>query len=181
MTPYTIRDATPKDALLIVNYMKIIADEPHNGTSYRSADEYNITPDAMSERLKALATNPGAKTVLALANNQVIGMIMAVNGDRGSVHTASLGITVAQGWRDQGIGSQLMQAVIDWARANPLIHRLDLQVFNNNPGAIRLYERLGFQHEGSKKEAYYKHNEFLDLMQMAMLFERDSYSLDGES
>lgn len=181
MTPYTIRDATPEDAHLIVNYMKIIADEPHNGTSFRSAEEYTATPESMTDYLQNMADNPGAVAIIAVTDQRVIGLITASNDTRGFLHTASLGITVAQGWRGQGIGSQLMQAVIDWARTNPLIHRLDLQVFNNNPGAIRLYERLGFQHEGSKKEAYYKHGEFLDLMQMAMLFERDSYSLDGES
>jgi len=66
-----------------------------------------------------------------------------------------------------------MMHLIDWCQQNPLVHRLELQVFNNNPAGIRFYGRPGFQHEGAKKESYFKQGEYLDLIQMAMLFKRD--------
>lgn len=49
----------------------------------------------------------------------------------------------------QGIGSKLFEALIAKARTmDPPILRIELAAGAGNPGAVRLYERLGFQHEG---------------------------------
>ena len=48
-----------------------------------------------------------------------------------------------------GIGSKLFEALIAWARVqDPSILRIELAAGAGNPGAVRLYERLGFRHEG---------------------------------
>ena len=61
------------------------------------------------------------------------------------------GLTVAVHPRrqGQGIGSKLFEALIGWARVqHPAILRIELAAGGGNPGAVRLYERLGFQREG---------------------------------
>lgn len=61
------------------------------------------------------------------------------------------GLTVAvhPARQGQGIGSALFEALIAWARAaDPPILRIELAAGGGNPGAVRLYERLGFKHEG---------------------------------
>ncbi|MBE2271835.1 MAG: GNAT family N-acetyltransferase, partial [Anaerolinea sp.] len=85
-----------------------------------------------------------------------------------------IGISLAQNWRNRGIGTAMMQFVIDWCRANPVVHRLELTVFSNNPRAQHVYEKVGFQHEGIRKEAYFKHGEYLDGILMAMLFDKQT-------
>ena len=42
----------------------------------------------------------------------------------------------------------MLQALIDWAKDNPLIEKIGLSVFANNVDAIRLYTGLGFAEEG---------------------------------
>ena len=42
----------------------------------------------------------------------------------------------------------MLQALIDWAEASPLIEKVGLSVFVTNVDAIRLYRRLGFVEEG---------------------------------
>jgi RimJ/RimL family protein N-acetyltransferase len=44
----------------------------------------------------------------------------------------------------------LLQTLIDWAEANPLIEKIGLAVFANNEAAIRLYRKLGFMEEGRR-------------------------------
>lgn len=61
------------------------------------------------------------------------------------------GLTVAVHPQRQGrgIGSKLFEALIAWAKVqDPTILRIELAAGAGNLGAIRLYERLGFKHEG---------------------------------
>jgi ribosomal protein S18 acetylase RimI-like enzyme len=52
-------------------------------------------------------------------------------------------IAVHASGRGQGVGTQLLQAVFDYAREKGF-HSVSLEVVDTNPGARRLYERLGF-------------------------------------
>jgi GNAT superfamily N-acetyltransferase len=53
-------------------------------------------------------------------------------------------IAVAAARRGRGIGTALMQAVAAWGTAAGAVE-LRLNVFEFNAGAVRLYERLGYQ------------------------------------
>lgn len=61
----------------------------------------------------------------------------------------SLTVAVHPERQGKGIGSRLFEALIAWAKTQePPILRIELAAGAGNPGAIRLYERLGFRHEG---------------------------------
>lgn len=49
-------------------------------------------------------------------------------------------------WR-QGLGRAMVETLIDWADSREIV-RIALEVVETNLGAIRLYESLGFAHEG---------------------------------
>jgi RimJ/RimL family protein N-acetyltransferase len=49
------------------------------------------------------------------------------------------------------------------------IHRVYLSVLADNARAIRLYERIGFRHEGVQREAVFKCGRYIDLLTMAAL------------
>lgn len=49
-------------------------------------------------------------------------------------------------WR-QGLGRALVKTLLDWADTRGIV-RTSLEVVETNVGAIRLYESLGFEHEG---------------------------------
>jgi ribosomal protein S18 acetylase RimI-like enzyme len=46
----------------------------------------------------------------------------------------------------------LLQALVEWAEANPLIEKLRLAVLANNETAIGLYRKLGFVEERAAAE-----------------------------
>lgn len=66
-------------------------------------------------------------------------------------HVGSIGMMVAPAYWGRGIGSQLMQAVVDLADEWLPIKRLELDVNTDNPAAVRLYQKYGFIIEGMHK------------------------------
>jgi putative acetyltransferase len=69
----------------------------------------------------------------------------------------------------RGVGRALTEAVIDLADNWLNVRRLGLVVFADNPRAIGLYERLGFQHEGVLREFGFKRGQYLDAVVMGRL------------
>ena len=52
-------------------------------------------------------------------------------------------IIVTENHRGKGFGTDLMNAAKDWAKERDC-NFINLDVLSNNPGAIKLYEKLGF-------------------------------------
>jgi RimJ/RimL family protein N-acetyltransferase len=57
-------------------------------------------------------------------------------------------VWVREEWRGRGVGTALLQVLIDWATESPLIEKVTLAVFSTNHRAIGLYRKLGFEVEG---------------------------------
>ena len=89
------------------------------------------------------------------------GLLVAVAGDEivGFVHVDASCARLRRDrhggrtqWRGRGVGSALMTAAIEWARAEGL-HKLSLSVFAHNAAAIALYRKCGFVEEGRRVQA----------------------------
>lgn len=66
-------------------------------------------------------------------------------------HQCEFGIIVGQEYRNQGIGSYLLNNIIHLAKEQFKIELIHLQVYAENP-AIHLYQRFGFQEFGRQKQ-----------------------------
>ncbi len=66
--------------------------------------------------------------------------------------TPELAIGVEPGARGRGVGTALLEALIECARQQKL-RRLSLSVESDNP-ALRLYQRLGFRRHGQAEGAW---------------------------
>jgi putative acetyltransferase len=64
-------------------------------------------------------------------------------------HAAGLGMSVHPDYWGQGIGSQLMEAMIDLADNWLNFKRLDLEVNTDNVAGIKLYQKYDFEIEGT--------------------------------
>lgn len=85
---------------------------------------------------------------VAVENGRVVGWCDVIIRERETMrHGGALGIGIAPSHRDQGLGARLILSVLEAARARNLT-RIALHVRADNTRAIRLYERLGFRHEG---------------------------------
>ena len=70
----------------------------------------------------------------------------------------------------RGLGRRLAEVTVDAARARG-VERVELEVFASNTRAIRLYERLGFVHEGVRCRARYIDGAYDDNVMMALIFD----------
>lgn len=166
---FTIREASPDDAEQMVAHMARIGHELDNNVLL-TPGEFKLSVEEEREKIAELADADNAVWLVAEVDGQIIGVLDCRGGRRAANrHSGGLGISVRKDWRNRGVGTALMEALIDWARANPVITRLELEVFTHNARAIHLYEKLGFQIEGCKRRAYFKDGRYVDAYLMALL------------
>ncbi|HRE32272.1 MAG TPA: GNAT family protein, partial [Candidatus Berkiella sp.] len=82
-------------------------------------------------------------------------------------HCGELGVGVLADYRGQGIGQALILAALQKAKEKGL-SRIELMVFEKNFPAIKLYEKLGFVIEGTKRQAVKIDDQYQDLICMAL-------------
>jgi RimJ/RimL family protein N-acetyltransferase len=61
-----------------------------------------------------------------------------------------------------GIGSLMLDTLIEWARANQIVKKINLRVRTDNQRAIRLYERKGFVIEGTSRKEILFYGSYFD-------------------
>lgn len=74
---------------------------------------------------------------------------------------------VRDDWQGKGIGTALMQAVVDLADKWLNLVRLELDVFIDNEPAIKLYKEIGFQIEGTRIAEAFRDGKYVDTFAMA--------------
>lgn len=130
---------------------------------YQSLDDLRRRLDNPPEGLKRL--------VAVAEGGRVIGMLGLQVGRGRTGHSGHLGMMVHPDFQNQGVGSALMEAAVELAEKWLNLSRLDLQVYTDNPAAIHLYQKFGFQIEGTLRRQAYRNGEFVDTYMMARVRE----------
>lgn len=84
-------------------------------------------------------------------------------------HVMELGMQVQPAWQRQGVGSQLLQALCDYADRWLGLLRLELVVYADNARAQALYRRFGFVQEGVHRCHAMRDGVYVDSVSMARL------------
>jgi ribosomal protein S18 acetylase RimI-like enzyme len=147
LSPVVIRETSPDDAPAIVAIRRAVASE----SDYTLVEPDEMSTDEVAERrsIEGYAASPGWLHLVAEVDGKVVGYIEFRNGGlRRIAHSGSFSIYLDSEHREIGIGSMLMERLIEWARASPIIEKVTLAVFSTNERAQRLYRKFGFQEEG---------------------------------
>ena len=108
---------------------------------------------------------------VALADGDIVGWCDISSLHRPVfLHAGVLGIGVLAAYRNQGIGTALMQAALEKAR-NIGLTRVELTVRENNLQAKALYEKFGFVVEGIHRNAVKIGGQYENHLSMAALFD----------
>jgi diamine N-acetyltransferase len=90
------------------------------------------------------------------------------------LHNGSAGLGISVGTpedRGRGLGSDMLRALLAFGFGMVRLERIWLDVYDLNPGARRVYERVGFVLEGTLRHAVFREGRYLDLHRMAILAE----------
>lgn len=103
----------------------------------------------------------------AINNDRVVGWcdIFPEDNPRQN-HRGGLGMGLIPEFRGQGLGSQLLSAVLDHAKKIGL-EKVELHVYTSNMAAIALYKRFGFEEEGLIKKYRKIDGQYFDCLAMA--------------
>jgi RimJ/RimL family protein N-acetyltransferase len=124
--------------------------------------------DARAERMRRLIDDPTAFAgfVATTDDGTIVGSIGLELARYG---VAGIGMCLLDSHRGQGIGTRLLLSGIEWARGAGA-HKLELQVWPHNEGAIALYKKVGFEEEGRLRQHYRRQSgELWDAIVMGLL------------
>ena len=84
--------------------------------------------------------------------------------------SAEFGIFIGDtAYWDQGYGTEVVRLILQHGFFTLNLHRIFLRVFADNPRAIRVYEKVGFVHEGRQRQAVYWNGKYQDVLLMSVL------------
>lgn len=174
MPTFSVRHAEPLDAAGYIALIKSVLRESPRADTPLTPEEYDPPVEGIRDRIREVTGSANNCFIVAEANRKIIGALTCGGGSlRAERHATELGIYVHQALRDQGVGTLLMQAVIDWAQASRTLRRLELEVMTSNARAIHVYEKFGFEREGIRRSLYLIDGQPVDMLIMARLFERE--------
>ena len=151
MEAVTIREALPADGPALVDLIMEINEETEFLGTSEDRPPWAERPE---QGLREMRQRGTGVYFIAIDSSEPVGFLGAFPGGfartRGIVYVAHLGVREA--WRGRGIGTRLFEALEAWARAHRA-RRLELRVDVENPRALALYRRRGFEIEGRVPDA----------------------------
>ncbi|MDP2856562.1 MAG: GNAT family protein, partial [Bacillota bacterium] len=135
----------------------LLIDPPMTRAAESSWLEYMLT--SVTDRLFIIYT-AGGTPVGTIALGQI-----------SSKHRkARVGIAIFEkASRNRGFGTEAMELVLDYSFNTLKLHRVELDVFEDNAAAIRSYKKCGFVSEGIVRECYVKNGRFITAILMSIL------------
>jgi RimJ/RimL family protein N-acetyltransferase len=116
----------------------------------------------------AIAADPGASLQLAIdVEGNAIGGIGAIAGEGIFAQTAQFGYWLGEAFWGRGIATAAAQALADRIGSERLFARLEAQVFEWNPGSMRVLEKAGFRREAVLRCAATKDAQLIDTVLFA--------------
>jgi RimJ/RimL family protein N-acetyltransferase len=86
------------------------------------------------------------------------------------VRSAELGIVIGdKAYWNQGYGTQAMRLLVHHGFTTLNLNRIFLRVYEDNPRAVRAYEKAGFFQEGRMRQGEYHDGRYLDVLLMSVL------------
>jgi len=144
----TIRKAKVEDAHAILTAEQKIAETP----GYFCSQPNELSEENVIKTITTLGESEKGVYLVAEREGKIIGHAFLEPLHLKSIcHVAQLSIGVHHGWQEKGVGTALMQQIIDWAENSAMIEKIELNVRASNGRAIALYKKMGFIEEGRLK------------------------------
>ncbi|GAU77171.1 GNAT family N-acetyltransferase [Fusibacter sp. 3D3] len=162
MSDLMIRHVEIKDAADIVAIRKQVTVAQNTlGLPYQSVKR-------SEQFLETALADPTCYILVAEEDEKIVGICSIKVFDNPKMnHAATLGIMVHEAYHGKGIGNAMMTEILKLSDEWLMLKRVELGVLSDNEKAIKLYEKHGFEKEGTKKYAIKKNGIYADEVIMA--------------
>jgi RimJ/RimL family protein N-acetyltransferase len=143
-----IRQAEVGDARAVLDYVNAISGES-DFLSF-GPGEFDLTEPEEEEFLRKCRATDNQLYIIGLIDDVPVASLSFAGGRRPRLrHSGEFGISVRKEYWGLGIGSLMLDALIEWARRSGIVKKINLRVRTDNARAIRLYESHAFVIEGT--------------------------------
>ncbi len=166
-TTVLIRQAEISDAEKLLNCIKTYI--PQSEYIPKLREEIKLTVEQEREWISSFLTHDNSLLLVAEFEDQLIGNIDITGNQRKIMeHTAVIGMGMLKEWRNSGLGTALLTEAIKWAKQNPVLELIWLQVYTENELGLSLYRKMGFENNGIIKNFFKQDDRYFDNLTMTM-------------
>jgi RimJ/RimL family protein N-acetyltransferase len=164
----TLRTGVPEDTSALLATISSYITE-NEGMSW-GPGEFRKTDIEMLEWIRRMLAHPSEILIIAEVDGEIVGNIdLHVGTRRRMAHVGEFGMGMLPKVRGRGLGSLLLDRMIQWARQVPELEKINLRVLSTNRRAIELYRKFGFFEEGRRlREIRYSDGSYADDVLMGM-------------
>ena len=139
-------------------------------TSNLSMYHINIGIQAEKEILERLSKEQNY-SIIDIESNNLIGSCGLMDLDHLN-QTAEIGIFIGnKSFWNKGYGTEAMKLLLDYGFKALNLHNIMLKVYSFNENAKRVYDKLGFNIIGKRRESLKRGNKVFDIIYMDIVYE----------
>lgn len=166
MDKLIIRKATPDDAEKMLEYLNQVGGESDN--LLFGLNEMQIPIEQEKAFIEAINNSSKDIMLLGLVDNEIVSISSLQGFARKRIaHRGEIAISVKKQFWHHGIGTKMMQSLIDFAKLAD-ISVVELKVKSDNLNAIALYKKLAFETIGTYKNFFKINEEYFDAELMTL-------------
>jgi nitroimidazol reductase NimA-like FMN-containing flavoprotein (pyridoxamine 5'-phosphate oxidase superfamily)/RimJ/RimL family protein N-acetyltransferase len=156
-----IREAEAEDALGVLEHIHAASRE--SGFLNMGPGEFELGEAEEAKFLRRCQASDNQLYLLGLVEGAIVATLTFSGGRRRRVrHWGEFGMSVRKEYWGLGMGSLMVDALLDWARGTGIVTKINLRVRTDNERAICLYERKGFVREGTIRKAVFVDGQHYD-------------------
>ena len=162
-----IREIRESDAETFLSLCKQLDHE--NKFMMLEPGERNTTIEEQKQRITDVLSSDNGIIFVAEEAGMLVGYLSAIGGHFArNRHEAYIVIGILERFTGQGLGTAFFKNLEDWAKEHGL-HRLELSVMVHNQRGVGLYQKMGFEIEGIKRDSLLVDGSYVDEYYMSKL------------
>ena len=149
-----LRSAHPDDAAEMVRFLLDVCGETEFLLAYPE-ERQTLTIERERAFLTNIAEDDNELMLTAWVDGQLAGVANINFSTRLKMrHRASVAISIRRAYWNLGLGTALLNALVDAAKARPEVRQVELEFIEGNRRAQALYEKVGFRVVGVHPDAF---------------------------
>jgi len=136
----------------------------------KTEEEFTLTEEQEKKWISSFMVASNSLLLVAEYEDEIIGNIDLTGHTRKIMQqTAVIGMGMLLDYRNMGLGQLLLKGAIHWAKQNPQLELLWLQVYTENHLGVSLYKKMGFEENGILKNYFKQDGRYYDNLTMSLV------------